>query len=263
MRTLNIGIVGGCMTCQTDLKLSQLFYRSLSKKLMDNDDIKCFVSLRYYNEYFRIPEQARHLIQYEKPDLIILQLRPAPFVMRSEFLIQDYQGKFIINPLIFSNRKLEKIESILGTKDPIILHEYDFQQRINKSVLLRILKSNISIGNLFRLKARVIKSVKKIITDLETTTRERQIPLFIVGNINSYNEMHNHHLSHLNSEIKAHAGQKGIPYVDLFSSFDGNLDLFFGADRFHLNSEGHERTAELLYSHIKSYLNRDGILINS
>ncbi len=90
-KTLEIGIIGGCMTCQTDLKLSQLFYRSFSQSLLENESVKCFVSLKYYNEYYRIPEQIQVLLAKLKPGMMIIQIRPAPMVMRCEFLIQNYR----------------------------------------------------------------------------------------------------------------------------------------------------------------------------
>ena len=251
MNNLNIGIIGGCMTCQTDLKLSQLFFRVLSQKLQDQDNIKCFVSLKYYNEYFRIPERAKNLLIKDKPDIIILQVRPAPFIMRSELLIQDYQGRFILNPLIRSYKNLEMIETILGTKDPVILQEERLEGAFNKMVVLPVLKNNISLGQLFHLRSKALKSLSKIIIDLSEFCKEHQIKFFILGTINSYNKMHNKNLARMNGIIKNLAEAQGISYSDLFSLFGKDKDLYFGPDKFHLNETGHEIAASLLYEGIK------------
>lgn len=253
METVNIGIIGGCMTCQTDIKLSQLFYRALSANFLEKDDIRCLVSLRYYNEYFRIPEKAEHLVKYVKPERIILQIRPAPFIMRSEFLIQDYRGGFLINPLVCS-KNLEKTETILGTKDPVILQEDKLKGFYNNLIILPLLKHNIRIGNLFSLKKNALKSLSDYIISLDQLCKENHISLYLIGTINSYTEKHNDLLSWMNEEIKKLAEVKEIPYLDIFTLMNDNKDQYFGPDRFHLNAEGHALVARMLYSCMHSQL---------
>ncbi len=253
METVNMGIIGGCMTCQTDMKLSQLFYRALSANFLEKDDIKCLVSLRYYNEYFRIPEKAEHLVKYVKPDTIILQIRPAPFIMRSEFLIQDYRGGFLINPLIFSKNP-EKLETILGTKDPVIIEQDKLKGFFRKIFIKPVLKSNIAFGNLFSLKKNALKSLSEYIISLDQLCKENHISLYLIGTINSYTKKHNDLLSWMNEEIKKLAEIKEITYLDIFTLMNDNKDHYFGPDRFHLNAEGHALVAQLLYSGMHAHL---------
>jgi len=251
MKEINIGIIGGCMTCQTDLKLSQLFYRKLSKELLDKDDIKCFVSLRYYNEYFRIPEKADHLVKNAKPATIILQVRPAPFIMRSELMIQDYKGRYIINPLVFSHKNIERIENILGTKDPIVLNPYKIKGHLKRLTIKKILHRNTSLGNIFGLKRKAQKSLDEYIIYLQNLCAKNNIHLIIIGTLNSYSYERNELLSEMNNSLKKLTESRGINYLDVFSLVNDDKDRYFGTDKFHLNEEGHALVAGLLYEQMR------------
>lgn len=255
MENLNIGTIGGCMICQTDLKLSQLFYRSLAQKLLENDGIKCFINLKYYNVYHTVLESAKKLASNTKPDIIILQVRPAPFIMQSEFLIQNYKGRFIINPLIYSKRNIVKIEEILGTKDPEIIHTDKLDGFFKKLPLLPVLRFNICLGNIFLLKRKATKSLEITIDDLARFCRDNKIKLLIIGTINSYYKVHNDSLAGINDYLKKHAGLNGICYIDIFSLIDKEKDKYFGPDKYHLNQAGHELVANLLYKCIKNQNN--------
>jgi hypothetical protein len=250
---MNIGIIGGCMTCQSDLKLSQLFFRSFARKILENDCIKCFVSLRYYNEYFRIPELAENLINTSSPDIIILQIRPAPFIMRSELIIQNYRGKFILNPLFFSKYALEKIEKILGTENPDIIKVSDLKVGMRKYLLLFISRNNLAWGKFFFLRRNAITSLENYLNELIRMCNDKQIKLFVLGTINSYFNNHNDILSEMNAAMKKTAELSGVCYTDIFSQINDDKDSFFGTDRYHLNQNGHELAAGLLYECYKEH----------
>jgi hypothetical protein len=247
MESLNIGIIGGCMICQAGLKLSQLFYRSLVQKLSDNKGIKCDINLKYYTLYSSVLESAKQLERNVKPDILILQIRPAPFIMQSEFMIQNYKGRFIINPLILSKKNTTKIEDILTTKDPLILHTDRLDGLFKKLLLLPVLRFNICLGNLFLLKRRAAKSLENAVGDLTIFCRENNIKLVIIGTINSYNKFHNNILAEINLKMKKLAVVNGIKYVDIFSLIDNEKDNYFASDKYHLNKEGHELIASLIY----------------
>lgn len=247
MESINTGIIGGCMTCQTDLKLSQLFYRSFSQKLLEYDGTKCYVSLKYYNEYFRIPELARQLISSSRPDLIILQIRPAPFIMRSELLIQDYSGRFLINPLVFSSENIFKIESILGTKDPVFIEPGKLRNPLKRLAIMPVLRYNILAGRLFGLEKKAVRSAGEILKELNGICTENHVRLMVIGNISSYNVMHDHYLGRFNRAMKKLSDELGIFYLDIYSRIQGDPDRYFGPDRSHLNREGHELVAGLLF----------------
>jgi lysophospholipase L1-like esterase len=183
--------------------------------------------------------------------------------MRSEFLIQDYQGKFILNPLIRSYKNPERIETILATKNPTILHNHDFMQRKDRYVLLRILKNNIRIGQLFGLEKKAVRSLKNVAAELKGISKGIGIPMIIIGTINSFDEMHNRHLGLMNRELKEYARQEGIEYIDLYSAFSTDKDQYFGGDHYHLNENGHEVTAQKLYAIIKNVPAHEEVLINS
>lgn len=252
MESIHIGIIGGCMICQTDLKLSQLFYRSFAQKLLDNDGIKCFINLKYYSVYNKVLDSAEQLASNTKPDIIILQVRPAPFIMQSELLIQNYKGRFIVNPLIYSKRNIVKIEEILATKDPEIIHTDKLDRLFKKLILLPVLRFNICLGNIFLLKRKATKSLEIIIDDLARFCRDNKIKLLIVGTINSYYKVHNNSLAGINNSLKKQAGLNGICYIDIFSLIDKEKDKYFASDKYHLNQAGHELVANLLYKCLKN-----------
>jgi hypothetical protein len=255
METVNVGIIGGCMTCQPNMKLSRLFFRLFAKKLMDQDNVKCYVNLKYYNEYHRIPELAEQLINKSNPGVIILQVRPAPFIMRSEFLIQDYKGKFIINPLIQSPANIERIENILATKDPVFIRVYNLPWNIKRFVLEVLMRNNIRLGNLFLLEKKATRSLISIIDRLINLCRENSITLYVVGTISSSYKTSDSSLSGMNESLKKFLSGKGIEYLDIYSLISKDQNLYFSEDKYHLNELGHELVAGILYKRFKNQAN--------
>jgi hypothetical protein len=249
-KTLNIGIIGGCMTCQTDLKLSQLFYRSFSQTLLEKESVKCFVSLKYYNEYYRIPGRIQEIIAKLKPGVMIIQVRPAPMIMRCEFLIQNYRGGYILNPLIFKPVELGKLEAILGTKEPVFakLQSLSFWKRL---LIGAVLSKNMQLGRIFGLHQRALDSVREIMEQSIGQCKKENIPLLIIGPLNASYPQNNIVLGKLNKTLKIVSEQSGTGYIDIYSILEKERKRFFTRDEHHLNAEGHGLVSDMLYEEFK------------
>jgi hypothetical protein len=250
-KTLEIGIIGGCMTCQTDLKLSQLFYRSFSQTLLENESVKCFVSLKYYNEYYKIPEYASMPFNKTKPGLVIIQVRPAPFVMRSEFLIQDYRGHFILNPLIANPGNFTRLETILGTKDPVMIKPGQIRGFFRRTFIMAVLRLNYLLGRIFGLQRRALNSIAGIMDQAIVHCRQNEISLLVIGPLNSASRASNAALRRLNRSLRHQAERNGMGYIDIYSFLDKHRDRFFTSDQHHLNAEGHKQVSSMLYEEFK------------
>ncbi len=244
---LYTGIIGGCMMCQSDLRLSDLYYRQLSHMIKETFGFTLRISFGYYNEFYRIPELAKKLIKKEPVKLMIFQIRPAVAYARSEFIISDYQGGFILNPLLRKRDNYKRIENILGPENNNFRSIRD-QQLFKKLYLVPIKKNCVKLGKIFGLVENTKLSLLSYINSLNAMCSLNNIQLFIIGMMPSIELQRNRLSLEISDFLKNRLTHQHINYIDMFNVFkEGRVIDHFASDKIHLNSLGHQKLANGLF----------------
>ena len=250
-KKVEIGILGGCMASQLPLGISNLYHRKLASKLLENLNIKSDTKIKVFPEYYRIPELVNQLVKNNGLDILILQLRPALYSKRTDFLIDNKRGKYIVNPILLNPFNAKKLEGITLLKDPV-LEPWKLIKDTKKLKLIdKILKNNTKIGDLFFLKKRAHRYVLKMIIRVHSICTEHNIELIVVGALNPTNKIKVKLFSDLNYHLATNLSSHKISYLDVFSIMDIDKESFYNEDKFHINKKGHEMIAGLLFEKIR------------
>jgi len=254
MENLNIGIIGGCMTFQKDIKISQLFHRRFSSLVNENHGIKTYFYLKYYDEFSQIPQLANELFEKQDINIMIVQIRPEPFFKRAAFIIDNHKGKYIINPTLLNNKGLKSIEKILGTKDPVYINSKKDLSIIKYYSYLPFLMFNYQIGHIFGLTIRSKNGILGAINLVNEKCMERKIPLIVIGILNSLNKHSDKVAGKLNTDAKKAFIKSNLHYIDIYSTINKDLKKYFSEDKYHLSYEGHLLISDMLYDTFRTNL---------
>jgi hypothetical protein len=245
MKKIDIGLIGGCMICQPGLDLGDLFFRRLNNKAMSEFNTRCQISLGYYNEYSRIPEIADSLISKNDLSLLMVQIRPAPMLMRNSLIIDDYHGAYKLNPLFYKIHGYAELESILGTKNPDIKDVTRI--RSDEPAFLKwCLKNNLRIGELCGLRFRARSSLLRILKKTGISTKKRGVRFLVMGILPAFFPPHNELFHDFNRTLNEKLTGAGIDYLDLFSNMNQEKERYFSSDLYHLSKDGHQMISDSL-----------------
>ncbi len=252
---VEIGIIGGCMASQLDLGISNLYHRKLARKLMDKLNIESNTRIKVFPEYYRIFGLVNQLVKNNGIDILILQLRPAPFIKRADFLIDNRKGKYIVNPILLNPFNAKKLEDITLVKDPVLEPWKLIRDPKKLNLIDKILKKNTKIGGLFFLKMHAQRYVLKTITSVHSICAENNIELIVVGALNPINEIKVKLFFDLNNYLMSKLSKYNIAYIDIFNIMKKDKKSFYSEDMFHINKKGHEVIAGLLFEKISNIYN--------
>jgi len=233
--------------CQEGMKLSDLYFRKLSHLITEKHQVKPYITFGYYNDFSRIPDLSKRLFRKDPPDILIFQIRPAPVFMRSEVVISDYAGGFILNPLMKDRNNFERIESILGTKKPVMIHPHQlpFWKRM---LVTPALMRNRKLGNLFGMFQRTKQALRDKIMELGAICKENNAQMYVIGCIPFKQPGRKEMLEIMNEYLKKELGQTGIHYIDFFPDFLNTKVPLFTKDKGNLNKEGHDVLVKRLFA---------------
>jgi len=249
---LYTGIIGGCMMCQPGLQLSELYFRRFSHLVEEHFGIMPRVSFGYYNDFYKVPLLADHLFKKEAIKLVVFQIRPAPILARSEFMISDYQGGLILNPLLKKRKNYQKLEEILGQMNPVIRGPNGFSWW-KRCYLIPLHKHRVRLGELSGLVKNTQAYLQQTLLMLQKKCAENDAALFVVSPVPTSNKNRNDLLFEMNVFLKDTIADASIPYIDVFSAFLQKLDAYLTEDRIHLNAAGHDLLANKLFDEFCKY----------
>jgi hypothetical protein len=255
---LNVGIIGGCMTCQTGLGLSNLFHRVLARKLKDSYNTDIDTQILFYNEFYKAPILLRESLNKTKLDVLVFQIRPEPYGRRCELIIDNNKGRFIINPILFRPRNAPVLEEIQAIKDPVRLNPEKFKGKNLYHLIRLLLYLNKPLGNLFFLEKNAKNYLLGIIDELKILCDENSIRLIVVGIIPGVWKHENIYRVRFNDATRERLADHNLPFIDLVEQMGSDRNSYFMDDKYHLNIQAHRLIADLLVSefqkiYFKSY----------
>lgn len=242
MRTL---FIGGCLLISKSIEKKKRFYGILPSKI---PALK--ISLEQYSSYSLLNEIIDAQIISDKPDAIILFIRPFPFFALNKPFPKIAQAdgvtKIKIHPALFMRKKQKWFSD-----DKFIVETYS-NPRGTKRTLWH--KLNLSLGLLLGLNNWACVYVKNKIATLCDVCKQKNIRLIVVGPPNISNDvLEKKSLQKLNSELLNYFSSKDFCHLNLFDEkiFQKNI---FDADKLHFNELGHSLLAEKLFQIINSFM---------
>jgi citrate lyase beta subunit len=248
-KKIDIGIVGGCMASQLELGLSNLYHRRLSSRLRKEAKMESHTHIKVFSEYNKIEPLVYKITEKHGLDILILQIRPALYSKRTDFLIDNKRGRYILNPILLTPWKYDELEKITLLKNPLSPWDISLNKR-KKAILKFSLANNYYIGKYLLLKWRAEKYVLKTIKRINRICISKKIKFLVIGPANPINELKVRLFGELDSLLARRLKKLNIFYIDIYDEIGLDKESYYLEDGFHLNQKGHKLIADNLYETI-------------
>lgn len=238
---INIGIVGGCAITQNNIPKENRFF-SVSKKNIESDlTIETSLSFSNYANFYQLEESIMKLLAKKKTDLLIIQIRPQPFLNLTKLMIRGNDPKISFNHLIFNRNHSHKYENELPPK---------FNQLVSKPLFMEF---NIFLGRLIQLNKIASNLIINILVRLHSICVKDKVQLLVLGiSPQPMTKQGNINCRSLDNYLKKKCNSHGINYIDTFEKMN---DLkYYEKDKVHLSELGHFKLGESLSEGIKNTL---------
>ncbi len=231
---LNISIIGGCALTQKNIPKESRFYSVFNKRMVNDLEIDTSISFASYTNYNNLEAIIKRMILKKKSNIIILQIRPQPFLILTKPIIRGNNPSKLVNPLLYSsaafNHNEKEISPVFNTlaKKPIFMN------------------TNMYLGKLFRLKEKASKHILDTIKNIQSVCNESDIKLFILGiPPQLMTKQTNNNCKFLDDYLYTNCCKNGIKYITTFKNLNENK--YFEKDKVHFSEAGHIMLGEIMF----------------
>lgn len=239
-----IGLVGGCAIAQRNIPKENRFIEIFKTKMKSHCFVEPSFTFSSYSQFHQLESAVERIMDKKKVELLILHIRPQPFLLLSKLIIKDLDKKnktsFFINPLLLKKTKYQNIE-----KNPPQV----FNQLVSKPKFMSI---NILFGKLLGMNIKASKLIFDTISKINSKCIQSDIKLVILGMPPAPMTKQGNLLCKKNNDyLSSKCHSEKILYLDTFSSM--NHEDCFLSDKLHLSKKGHNYLGSTLFEGMKHF----------
>jgi hypothetical protein len=262
LRDFRLGIIGGCLSHQSDIPHSVLFHRQLDRRLQAGEGIRLKVAItRHFDRDYS--ERLGALIEEADVDGVLLHLRVI-FVGRSVLLVNQLEnGKryYRMHPFMFRrnetgwNRVVSSASrgsTLFASREPqkskdSIEDPFELPSPSKNFFGFRLRTLNLLAGTLFGLDNWAMADEFAMFDRFVESCKVHGKPFFVMGPtpIATYNG-ETRLWQKMNWEISVRLPKKDVPFCLLENLTDEAGTSVLRGDGLHLNENGHSLVAERL-----------------
>ena len=263
LREFRLGIIGGCLSHQSDISHSRLFHRQLDRMLQEGQGIRLKVAItRHFDRDYS--ERLDALLGESDVDGVLLHLRVV-FVAKSALLVNRLEnGKryYRLHPFLFKrnetgwNRSMSSAlsgPSLFASREPRPSEDRDedpFEHPTPSKKIFgfRLRSLNLAAGSLARLDDWAIADELAIFERFMESCKARGKPFFVLGPTPVMTYAGETRLwRKMNSELALRLPEREVSFCLLESMTDAAGASVLRGDGLHLNEKGHTFVAERLH----------------
>ncbi len=248
MENIKIGLVGGCLAGLGNVGKSQLFYSRLKSGVKPDFDVT--FSLEGYSNIEDLEEKIKNLNSKRKLDILLLQVRPAPFVRACRLFLRAPQYR--VNPLLLGRKPGNLLKMPAEAEDEFVGTIKDLKYSVKRKYFSAF-NINVFLGFMFGVNKRVENYYIEQIISVSQLCKDLGIRLIVHGpvprnSLGMANKLLRSFANKLERQLKPIC-----PYAStLVFEYEGGGTLF--EDGAHVNLRGHKMLAERLFPLVSSEL---------
>jgi hypothetical protein len=270
LKEFHLGIIGGCLSHQSDIPHSQLYHRQLDRFLQEGQGIRLKVAItRHFDCDYK--ERLNALLDEVQVDGVLLHLRVV-FTAKSALLVNQLNnGKryYRLHPFLYKqhetgwNKSLIKKSvprALFAAREPVpasTVDEDPFEHPTPSKKIFgfRLRSLNLVAGTLAGLDDWAIADELDMFTQFKDACRQRDMPFFVLGPtpVTTYSSETRLWLK-MNRILNARLKDMDVPFCLLEQMTDGNGTTILRGDGLHLNEAGHTYVAKQLYETMTSWV---------
>jgi hypothetical protein len=263
LKEFRLGIIGGCLSHQSDIPHSLLYHRQLDRMLQERQGIRLKVAItRQFDHDYK--DRLEALLDEAKVDGVLLHLRVV-FTAKSALLVNrltDGKRYYRLHPFLFKqhetgwNKRLaEKStpQTLFATREPIPQSTrdedpFDRPTPSKKIFGFRLRSLNLGAGTLVGLDDWAIADEMAMFNQFRDACGRCGIPFFILGPTPVTTYSGETRLWHkMNRILNIQLKGMDVPFCLLEQMTDKNGTPILRGDGLHLNEAGHTYVAGQLY----------------
>ncbi|MDD5362776.1 MAG: aldolase/citrate lyase family protein [Ignavibacteria bacterium] len=235
----SVGIIGGCLPVQENIKPDELYHQILTKKIKKECNVDMRITAERYDLLGDVLDLIKKSNEVNKFDCIIFHVRPDPYLLNTK-LYTKYIGK--------NNSMERKLNlQILKFREPSLMPVNRGFGAPKRNPIKKILRNlnyffGIIAGNAYVTAEEYIK----LINEIDEYCRNYSVELIIAGppaRPRMHIEMKL--MKNLGKKLqKSFAGE--LTYADLFFHKSNKGGSLFFDDKVHYNKSGHELFADII-----------------
>jgi hypothetical protein len=271
-REFRLGIIGGCLSHQSDIPHSRLFHRQLDRMLQEGQGIRLKVAItRHFDRDYA--ERLEALLAEADVDGVLLHLRVV-FVAKSVLLVNrlvEGRRHYRLHPFLFKqnetgwNRFMAASPAgqvLFASREPPKTSgddedPFDRPTPSKKVFGFRLRSLNLAISSLVGLDDWAISDEFAMFEDFKTVCVQRGIPFFILGPtpVTAYSA-ETILWRKMNRRISERFATTGFPFCLIEQLEDNYGNTMLRGDGFHLNKFGHTFIAWRLFDTMTSWIRK-------
>lgn len=266
MSLFRLGIIGGYLSHQKGIPLSQLYHRQLGRLLEIRDDIRLKVYIAHEFDLDPV-ERLNELLGRTAVDGVLFHLRNV-FVRKAGIVVafkRDGIRHRVLHPFLFrrGHGTWEELEARqFDTSAPIIrqlaepLDEHNITPTGRTMAGIRFRDINYLLGKIVGLDTWAIEDELRILDRFLNACRERKVPVFVMGPTPmAASPMKDALCTDMGRVLNERTARHGVSCCTL-NDLAGNGPAIQTADGRHMTAEGHRVIAEKLYAPISGWIKK-------
>ena len=206
-------------------------------------DLSFEISLMFssYSNFYQLEESVLKLLAKKKIGLLVIHIRPQPFLSLTKPLIRGNNPLISLNPLIYNKNNYQHYANEIPPT---------FNKLVSKPLFMGI---NIFLGRLFLVNKIASKKILDMIINLESICNQNKIQLMILGvSPQPMTTQGNITCRKLDKYLITRCNELGINYIGTFEKMEDFK--YYEKDNVHLSELGHIKLGETLFDGIKNVL---------
>lgn len=241
---IKIGFIGGCAINQRNIPKEDRIIETFKTKMESNSLTKLSFTFLGYSNFTQLEKSVERITTKQKIDILILHIRPQPFLFLSKFFIKysnnNNKVSLAINPLLYKKSQYQIKEN---NAPPV------FNEIVSKPTFM---SENLLLGKMFGINKRASKLIFNTISKIQSKCLQNNIQLIILGiSPQLMTKQGNLICKTLNDYLIKKCRTEKIQYCDSFSKM--NHHDYFLSDKLHLSKKGHNSLGSTLYEGMKHF----------
>lgn len=263
-----LGIIGGCMSHQQGISISDLYHQRLAKIVENRLGVRLRIKIARNFEAGHC-ERLLDLVKCSHIDGVLLHVRGA--FRRKIDLLAAYTAKaetrYVINPALFNRKRIDWAEleaksfcgsAVLVRRRHPVAGKGTTQNNFPPAIRfcgLRIGELNRAIGILLGLDRWVVRDELRLLAQFRHCCDEKCMPFVVLGPTPVSDSFRDDYIfQKMNNSLRKQAMEMNVPFCSLegrTGAFNHSLQL---RDDIHLTREGHQFVANALYPVVEPWI---------
>ena len=236
--TPTIAFLAGCINNQRNFPRESHYHAVLKTSLSRMYSADLNFNFAVYHAYGQLFEKATGLISKNRPDILVIFIRPFPFLILNKPLVKyeesDNRKVRDMHPALFFRNKFEWPEKYF-----INIKEASSAKCVSRSKFeLRDL--NLLAGIILGLNRWAMKFVLQELKRVISLCRQENIELIFLGMPQNRESIIGSYIcSFMNKKLISEFSKTNVIYLNIHSEKDANGQPIFFGDGIHFNEAGH------------------------